>query len=69
MKKRTRTKRRKLKWKIWTDDGHDYGEFEYFSKFNRINAKGIKEEIYHELLQRYGVSRSRYIKVTDFYRV
>ena len=58
-----------MKVRVCYDDGHDYGEFAYFSKFNRINARGIKEEIHHELLQRYGVSRSRYIKVTNFYRV
>lgn len=55
--------------RVCYDDGHDYGEFEYFSKFNRINARGIKEEIHHELLKIYRVSRSRYIKVTNFYRV
>lgn len=58
-----------MKVRVYYDDGHDYGEFEYFSKFNRINARGIKEEIHHELLQRYGISKSKYIKVTNFYRV
>ena len=44
------------------DDGHDYGEFEYFSQFNRINAKGIKDEIRDQIA-------SRYIEVTDWYRI
>ena len=51
------------------DDGHDYGEFEYFSQFNRINAKGIKDEIRDQIAQRYGYSRSRYIEVNDWYRI
>ena len=58
-----------MKVRVFYDDGHDNGEFEYFSKFNRINARGIKEEIHNEILQRYGISRSKYIKVTNFYRV
>lgn len=58
-----------MKVRVLYDDGHDYGEFEYFSKFNRINARGIKEEIHHEILLKYGISRGRYMKVTSFYRV
>ena len=51
------------------DDGHDYGSFEYFSQFNRINAKGIKDEIRDQIVRRYGYSRSRYIEVTGWYRI
>lgn len=58
-----------MKVRVFYDNGHDNGEFEYFSKFNRINARGIKEEIHHEMLQRYGISRAKYMKVTNFYRV
>ena len=58
-----------MKLRVFYDNGHDNGEFEYFSKFNRINARGIKEEIHHEMLQRYGISRVKQMKVINFYRV
>lgn len=58
-----------MKVRVFYDDGHDNGEFEYFSKFNRINARGIKEEIHKEILQRYGISRVKYMKVINFYRI
>lgn len=54
--------------RVFYDDGHDYGEFEYFSKYNRINAKGIKDEIKSKMYQKYG-KRARYLEITDFYRV
>lgn len=38
--------------RVFYDDGHDYGEFEYFSKYNRINAKGIKDEIKSKMYQK-----------------
>ena len=48
---------------LW-DDGHDRGEFEYFSKYNRINAKSIKEEAYYEMAKRYGYyTRNRKINL------
>lgn len=58
-----------MKVRVFYDDGHDNGEFEYFSRFNRINARGIKEEIHNEMLKRYGISRVKYMKVINFYRV
>ena len=58
-----------MKVRVFYDDEHDNGEFEYFSRFNRINASGIKEEIHHEMLKRYGISRVKYMKVINFYRV
>lgn len=52
---------------VW-DDGHDFGEFEYFSNYSRINAKGIKEEAKLQMIQRYGYNtRNREIK--NIYRV
>ena len=57
-----------MKVRVCYDNGHDYGEFEYFSKYNRINAKGIKEEVKSAMRQRYGKRAYNYI-VTDFYRV
>ena len=57
-----------MKVRVFYDNGHDYGEFEYFSKYNRINAKGIKDEMKSEMRQRYGKSAYNY-NITDFYRV
>jgi len=54
--------------RVYYDNGCDYCEFEYFSKYNRINAKGIKEEIKKELYQRYG-SSARYYEIIDFIRI
>lgn len=52
---------------VW-DNGHDTGEFEYFSNYSRINAKGIKEEAKSQMIQRYGYNtRNREIK--NIYRV
>lgn len=55
--------------KVFYDDGHDYGEFNYFSKFHRINARGIKGEIESEILARFGVLRFKVIKILHFERV
>lgn len=54
-----------MKVRVCYDNGHDYGEFEYFSKYDRINAKGIKDEIISEMYSKY---RRKY-KIVDFYRV
>lgn len=52
---------------VW-DNGHDFGEFEYFSNYSRINAKGIKEEAKLQMIQRYGYNtKNREIK--NIYRV
>lgn len=39
--------------RVCYDNGNDYREFDYFSKYKRINAKGIKEEIESEMFKRY----------------
>lgn len=57
-----------MRVRVIYDDGHDYGEFEYFSKYDRINAKGIKEEIKDEMRKKYG-KRAKYQKIKQFYRV
>lgn len=44
------------------------GEFEYYSNYNRINAKGIKEEIENELYKRYS-SRAKYYEIINFIRI
>lgn len=57
-----------MKVRVFYDDGHDEGEFEYFSEYIRINAKGIKDEIKIEMYKRFG-SSAKYKKITGFYRV
>lgn len=54
--------------RVFYDDGHDFGEFEYFSKYNRINAKGIKDEIKSTMIRKYG-KRAYYCDIIQFYRV
>ena len=54
--------------RVCYDNGHDGGDFEYFSKYNRINARGIKDEMSIEMCKRYGAS-AKYYEVTCFYRV
>lgn len=54
--------------RVCYDNGHEFGEFEYFSNFNRINAKGIKEEIKTEMFKKYG-SQSKYIDIINIIRV
>ena len=51
------------------DNGVSYfGELEYFSKYNRINARGIKEEARRVLLNKLGNS-ARYYKILDLLRI
>lgn len=57
-----------MRVRVIYDNGCDYGEFEYFSKYDRINAKGIKEEVKSAMRKRYGKQAYHYI-ITDFYRV
>lgn len=54
--------------RVILDNGHDYSEFEYYSDFNRINAKGIKDEIRKKIREKFGKSALRYT-ITDFYRI
>lgn len=54
--------------RVFYDNGHDYGEFEYFSKYDRINAKGIKEEIESVMIRKFG-KIAYYYNIIQFYRV
>lgn len=42
--------------RVFYDNGNDVCEFEYFSKFDRVNAKGIKDEIINTMYKKYGKS-------------
>ncbi len=57
-----------MRVRVFYDSGHDFGQFEYFSKYNRINAKGIKSEIKSEMRKKYGKSSYHY-KIVQFHRV
>ena len=42
--------------RVFYDNGNDVCQFEYFSKFDRVNAKGIKDEIINTIYKKYGKS-------------
>lgn len=46
----------------------DRNEIEYCSSYNRINAKGIKEEVKNMLYRQLG-SHAKYAEIIDIYRV
>lgn len=50
------------------DNGTSYGEFEYFSKYNRINAMGIKEEAKQKMVDKFG-SHAKYYEIISMSRV
>ena len=56
-----------MKVRIYYYHGDDWGEIEYFSKFNRINARGIKEEVKNELYLKLGKG-ARYCEITNITR-
>lgn len=57
-----------MKVLICFDNGDSYyNEVEYFSKYSRINAKGIKEEAQQTLIDKYGQHAKNY-EITALYR-
>lgn len=50
---------------LYITENGDVREFEYASKFDRINAKGIKEEIENKDYMKYG----KHHEIKDFYRI
>ena len=55
---------------IMFDDGHDYGEFEYFSDFTSLtdeNFEKVEEEAYYKLRKAFGYRRGR--KITRIYNL
>lgn len=57
-----------MKVRVIYDTGCGYGKFEYYSKYNRINAKGIKDEIKYVMGQKYGM-RAYHYTISQFYRI
>ena len=51
---------------IW-DNGCNEGSFEYYSQYDRINAKGIKEEARHEMWKKYR-NMSKTMEIVDIYK-
>lgn len=56
-------KKERLYIAYW-DDGHDYGEFEFYST-HRANSKANIDDAYSEYLKKYGHSMYRYITITS----
>ena len=56
-------KKERLYIAFW-DDGHDCGEFEFYST-HRANSKANIDDAYSEYLGRYGRSMYRYITITS----
>lgn len=50
------------------DDGHDTGEFEFYSK-HRAGSKANLEDAYNSYKKHYGYSRYKAIKITSVYLV
>ena len=50
------------------DDGHDYGEFEFYST-HRAGSKANLEDAYREYRLSYGRSRRSSIEITSVYLV
>lgn len=49
-----------MKVSVYYDNGVNFGEFEYFSKYNRINANGIKEEARNKMINKFGTHAKNY---------
>ena len=57
-----------MKVTVFYDNGNCYNnDFSYFSKFSRINAKGIKDEAKQKLINRFGCRAKNY-EITGIYR-
>ena len=52
---------------IYINRSGDQGDFEYISKFDRINAKGIRDEARKEMFKKYG-NEARHMYVEYLYR-
>ena len=52
---------------IYDNRNGNQGEFEYISKFDRINAKGIRAEARKEMFKKYG-NEARHMSVEYLYR-
>lgn len=57
-----------MRVRVIYDNGTGYGEFEYFSNYNRINAMGIENEIKSQMRIKYGRRANNY-KIVQFYKV
>lgn len=62
------TERKERKYRLIYDDGHDYGEIEYWSE-HRNNSKANLEDAKKELARRYGWHRANQLTITQTYLV
>lgn len=56
------------KYRAIYDDGHDYGEIEYWSEY-RNNSKANREDAEKELVKKFGWNRARQLTVVQTYLV
>lgn len=56
------------KYRAFWDDGHDYGDFEFYSK-HRAGSKANLEDAYNEYRKKHGYSRYKAIEITSIYLV
>lgn len=47
--------------RVFYENGEDVRKFEYYSKYERINAKGIEEEIKSRMARVFGKKASYYV--------
>ena len=52
------------KYRAIYDDGHDYGEFEYYSEYRR-NSKKNKEDMNKTFKNKYGYNRFKAIRTIE----
>lgn len=56
------------KYRLIYDDGHDYGEIEYFSE-HRNNSKSNREDAEKALVKKFGWNRARHLTITQTFLV
>ena len=56
------------KYRAIFDDGHNFGEFEFYSK-HRAKSKDHLEDAKNEFIKKFGVKRYNQIRIVDTWRV
>ena len=56
------------KYRLIYDDGHDYGEIEYFSE-HRNNSIANREDAENALVKKFGWNRARQMTITQTFLV
>lgn len=56
------------KYRAFWNNGHDTGEFEFWSN-HRAGSKANLKDAYRQYQKKYSYSKNSTIKITDIYRV